>query len=75
MSIVEILNNKLCPDIANIIFEYNLPEKKNIKLLKLACCLKIKKLFDYNYVRRKKTRKYYNVLIINREMNNIYNLF
>jgi hypothetical protein len=69
MSIVEILNNELYPDITNIIFEYNLPEKQNIKLLKLACCQRIEKLFNDNYLGRKITRKYYNVLLINREFN------
>ena len=36
MSIIEILNNELCPDITNIILEYNMPKKENIKLLKVA---------------------------------------
>ena len=69
MSIVEILNSQLHPDITNIIFDYNMPIKEDVKLLKLCCCQKIESMFNFEYLGRKITRKYYNVLFINREKN------
>lgn len=72
MSIIEILNNELCPDITNIILEYNMPKKENMKLLQVATNEILEKSFrgykkrysDVGYTYGK--LKYYDVLFNNR---------
>ena len=69
MSTVEILNSQLYPDITNIIFDYNMPRKEDVKLLKFANNEYLMKQF-YGYKICEQVRlKYYDVLFRNRRNN------
>jgi len=60
MSQVKILNNRILPDITDIIMDFNMPKKEDIKYLKFKNMKKLKKEF-------RKKLNYENILKIYRK--------